>query len=69
VTGSPQRGRRRIYLRPAGDSEAEWDAFVEQFIAQVDALIAEVESEPTDATEEVGPPAGEPTDGDGQVSE
>jgi hypothetical protein len=67
VTGSPQRGSRRIYARPAGDTEAEWDAFVEQFNAQIDALIAEAEAESTDATEEVEPPTSQPTEGAGQA--
>jgi hypothetical protein len=69
VTRSPQPAHRRIYARPARDSDAEWDAFVEQFIAQVDALIAEAEAAPSDATAEVEPSAGRPTDDDGQVIE
>jgi hypothetical protein len=67
VTSTTQHGRRRIYARPAGDSEADWEAFVEQFIAQVDVLIAEAEAEPTVAAMEPGQPTGQPTEGEGRV--
>jgi hypothetical protein len=59
---SSQRGRRRIYVRPAGDSDADWEVFVEQFIAQVDALIASNEGEQTDVPVDGGRPVADSHD-------